>query len=327
MPLKVTVSGKYYQDHLQDSITNKFSDIAERFTESYYKWFDDLLYTENYRKCSLLSAKYMMEYLYHEFGALVCNDGYSLKVIREVRSSPSLRKITNILRLNKHGLSERCVFDMLVIYHIVSKMFYNKTDNVEVYVEKYPCKHLLSWAGKTALNGTLKLNILLDNKDMIKYNMHGEIARLLHINKEACDCIFEKFDEDIMKLTPKRENKKYDIYKRFLAPKEEAVRRNVTAIQIKRCSDESIKMDRLSIVKYPKSDEIYDDIMEDITKNNTKESVVLIYDWEGIVERFVYSDKSFYLMAFKYDKNGLRRIRKDEAFKCFHQLYGEMAGR
>lgn len=162
---------------------------------------------------------------------------------------------------------------------------------------------------------------------MIRYNMHGEIAYLLHINKEACDCIFEKFDKDIMKLTPKRENKKYDIYKRFLAPKEEAGQRNVTAIQIKRCSDESIKMDRLSIVKYPKSDEIYDDIMEDITKNNTKESVVLIYDWEGIVERFVYSDKSSYLMAFKYDKNGLRRIRKDEAFKCFHQLYGEMAGR
>ena len=327
MPLKVTVSGKYYRDHLQDRVTNKFSDIAGRLTESYYKWFDDFLYTETDRKCSLLSAKYIMEYLYHEFGALVCNDGYSLKMIREVRSSPSLREITNILRLNKQGLSERCVFDMLVIDHIVSQMFYNKTDSVEVYVEKYPCKHLLSWAWKTALNGTLKINILLDNKDMIRYNMHGEIAYLLHINKEACDCIFEKFDKDIMKLTPKRENKKYDIYKRFLSPKEEAGQRIVTAIQIKRCSDESIKMDRLSIVKYPKSDEIYYDIMEDITKNNTKESVVLIYDWEGIVERFVYSDKSSYLMAFKYDKNGLRRIRKDEAFKCFHQLYGEMAGR
>ena len=138
MPLKVTVSGKYYRDDLQDSITIKFSDIAERLTESYYKWFDDSLYTETYRKRSLLSAKYIMEYLYHEFGALVCNDGYSLKVIREVRSSPSLRKITNILRLNKQGLSERCVFDMLVIDHIVSQMFYNKTDSVEVYVEKYP---------------------------------------------------------------------------------------------------------------------------------------------------------------------------------------------
>ncbi|MEE1551944.1 MAG: hypothetical protein U0K24_01415, partial [Lachnospiraceae bacterium] len=258
MPLKVTVSGKYYRDHLQDRVTNKFSDIAGRLTESYYKWFDDFLYTETDRKCSLLSAKYIMEYLYHEFGALVCNDGYSLKMIREVRSSPSLREITNILRLNKQGLSERCVFDMLVIDHIVSQMFYNKTDSVEVYVEKYPCKHLLSWAWKTALNGTLKINILLDNKDMIRYNMHGEIAYLLHINKEACDCIFEKFDKDIMKLTPKRENKKYDIYKRFLSPKEEAGQRIVTAIQIKRCSDESIKMDRLSIVKYPKSDEIYD---------------------------------------------------------------------
>ena len=79
MPLKVTVSGKYYRDDLQDSITIKFSDIAERLTESYYKWFDDSLYTETYRKRSLLSAKYIMEYLFLEFGVLVCNDGYCIK--------------------------------------------------------------------------------------------------------------------------------------------------------------------------------------------------------------------------------------------------------
>ena len=77
-------------------------------------------------------------------------------------------------------------------------------------------------------------------------------------------------------------------------------------------------------MKYPNDEELYDDIMSEITEDPINECIVIVYDRENIPERFVYSKKSNYYRAFRYSKGRLRRIRKDDAFERFHAMYLEM---
>lgn len=195
-----------------------------------------------------------------------------------------------------------------------------KTDTVEIVVGDDIDVSFLDWAEKTSLEGTVHILKLLREKDIVSGNYNFKVYR--YNDKQIyCD------RTDMAALTHEREARSFENYKKYDMPPKETVCKYPSAIQIKRDNDGKISIKILSIVKYPNDEELYDDIMGEIIENPINECIVIVYDRENIPERFVYSDKSFYLMAFKYDENGLRRIRKDEAFKCFHELYGEMVGR
>lgn len=86
-------------------------------------------------------AKYIMEYLFLEFGVLVCNDGYCIKDMNDTG-----------VQNNIMDIKEEYMRDIVLIYYIVLYSDDINADKISVSTEGRLGKHFLSWAKKTSLN-------------------------------------------------------------------------------------------------------------------------------------------------------------------------------
>ena len=79
MQLKITAEATYvspFYDILGHHSSEEIVTLFDCLTESHYKSRSNFLFR---KETSLMSAKYIMEYLFLEFGVIVCNEGYSIK--------------------------------------------------------------------------------------------------------------------------------------------------------------------------------------------------------------------------------------------------------
>lgn len=288
---------------------SSYGRVIKKLTSDHYTAFDGEI-DEEY-EYSIKAAKYIMEFLYYEADAVVRSNGYSLKAVKKhIRFQEGAEK--SIFDLS-YDLMTCCV----MIDEILQTMYHEKTDTVEIVVGDDFDVSFLDWVEKTSLKGTVNILKLLREKDIVSGNYNFKIYR--YKDKQIyCD------RTDMAALTPEREARSFENYRKYDMPPKETICKYPSAIQIKRDTYGKISIKILSIVKYPNNEELYDDIMSEITEDPINECIVIVYDRENIPERFVYSKRSNYYRAFRYSKGRLRRIRKDDAFERFHAMYLEM---
>lgn len=314
MQLKITAEATYispFYDILGHRSSEKIVTLFDRLTESHYKSHSNFLFR---KETSLMSAKYIMEYLFLEFGVIVCNEGYSIKDM----SDTGVQR--NILDIKKEYMQ-----DMLMIKDIVTKIGYGNKDDIEISTEEPLGDHFLSWAKKTSLDAKVKIVILLNSFKLPKYNQCKDLSVFLNADKNNVDQYIEKFDEDITKLTPKFEFCRYRNQIHSYMPIEKGYEKYPTAIHLIRDNDGKVFMTRDEFTNYPTISYMRCKILTRIEIKGYLESVTLIYDKRDLADRLIYSDVSEFLVAYKYNNGKLRKINKHQAFTMFHRLYKEMS--
>lgn len=242
-------------------------------------------------------AKYIMEYLFLEFGVIVCNEGYS---IRDMNDTGVQNNIMDI--------KEEYMCDIVLIYHIVLYSDDINADKISVSTEGRLEKHFLSWAKKTSLTGQVKI-ICAIKEDLIStydYNV-------LHIEKE----------KDIIALTPEREERYYErYYNNYIKSQHTA---DPTIISISRTSDGKLELtNNVLNGNFKNRGELLFRLKKEFITDEVDESIILTYNKSYIPERLVYEKESDFYAAFYYKNGILSRKRQGNAFKCFHVLYIEM---
>lgn len=313
MQLKITAEATYVSPFfyiLGHHSSEKIVTLFDCLTESHYKSHSNFLFR---KETSLMSAKYIMEYLFLEFGVIVCNEGYSIKDMNDTGVQ------RNILDIKKEYMR-----DIVLIYYIVLYSDDINADKISVSTEGRLGKHFLSWAKKTSLNKKVNIAVILNENKMLEYRKCKDLSVLLNIDKNSTDHIFEKYDKNKFDLTPCGEHIRYEYYMHFIVP-EKMFTEFFTSIQIKREDSGEINIVREELTTDSRKGDKYHQIKNSIKTENIAESVTLIYDKEFLAERFVYSEKSRFLAAYRYNNGKLRRINKHQAFTMFHRLYKEMS--
>lgn len=314
MQLKITAEATYvspFYDTLGHHSSEEIVTLFDCLTESHYKSRSNFLFR---KETSLMSAKYIMEYLFLEFGVIVCNEGYSIKDMNDTGVQ------RNILDIKKEYMQ-----DILMIKEIVTKIGYVNKDNIEISTKKTLGDHFLSWAKKTSLDSKVKIIILLNNLKLPKYNQCKDLSVFLNADKNNVDHYIEKFDEDITKFTPEFEYYRYRDYIFFYMPREKGYEKYPTAIHLIRDNNGKVFMTRDEFTNYPTISYMRCQILNRIEKEGYLESVTLIYDKRYLADRLIYSDVSEFLVAYKYNNGKLRKINKHQAFTTFHRLYKDMS--
>ncbi|WP_456032521.1 hypothetical protein [Ruminococcus sp.] len=314
MQLKITTDIRY-MDPIKKSFGNDtstyFSEAVYILTSNYYEQQSSFFFNKcTYMKC----AKYIMEYLFLEFGVIVCNEGYSIKDM----SDTGVQR--NILDIKKEYMQ-----DILIIKEIVTKIGYGNKDDIEISTEEPLGDHFLSWAKKTSLDAKVKIVILLNSFKLPKYNQCKDLSVFLNADKNNVDQYIEKFDEDITKLTPKFEFCRYRNQILSYMPIEKGYEKYPTAIHLIRDNNGKVFMTRDEFTNYPTISYMRCKILTRIEIKGYLESVTLIYDKRDLADRLIYSDVSEFLVAYKYNNGKLRKINKHQAFMTFHRLYKEMS--
>lgn len=313
MQLKITTDIRY-MDPIKKSFGNDtstyFSEAVYILTSNYYEQQSSFFFNKcTYMKC----AKYIMEYLFLEFGVLVCNDGYCIKDMNDTG-----------VQNNIMDIKEEYMRDIVLIYYIVLYSDDINADKISVSTEGRLGKHFLSWAKKASLNKKVNIAVILNENKMLEYRKCKDLSVLLNIDKNSTDHIFEKYDKNKFDLTPCGEHIRYEYYMHFIVP-EKMFTEFFTSIQIKREDSGEINIVREELTTDSRKGDKYHQIKNSIKTENIAESVTLIYDKEFLAERFVYSEKSRFLAAYRYNNGKLRRINKHQAFTMFHRLYKEMS--
>mgnify|MGYP000958216540 FL=1 len=132
----------------------------------------------------------------------------------------------------------------VMIDEILQTMYHEKTDTVEIVVGDDFDVSFLDWVEKTSLKGTVNILKLLREKDIVSGNYNFKIYR--YKDKQIyCD------RTDMAALTPEREARSFENYKKYDMPPKETICKYPSAIQIKRDTYGKISIKILSIVKYP----------------------------------------------------------------------------
>lgn len=277
MQLKITTDIRY-MDPIKKSFGNDtstyFSEAVYILTSNYYEQQSSFFFNKcTYMKC----AKYIMEYLFLEFGVLVCNDGYCIKDMNDTG-----------VQNNIMDIKEEYMRDIVLIYYIVLYSDDINADKISVSTEGRLGKHFLSWAKKTSLNKKVNIAVILNENKMLEYRKCKDLSVLLNIDKNSTDHIFEKYDKNKFDLTPCGEHIRYEYYMHFIVP-EKMFTEFFTSIQIKREDSGEINIVREELTTDSRKGDKYHQIKNSIKTENIAESVTLIYDKEFLAERFVYS--------------------------------------
>ena len=321
MSLKLKIAAKYAGDcNACGCSTTLFLEILQMLTSDFYE--DNAKEYYLGRERSMIIAKYIMEYLFFTNGLVVCEDGYCVKKVIDVGNpiwQVEANRINNILDINQYYL--RNVF---IIYTIVLKLYNSDTNEVDVAVNNELSSMFVDWADRTELEGTVKINILLDNEALTKYKECRSLAEfVLWSDENNANCEIETYNEDLVNLTPEREADLYNSYKELLVIRKNNRLSFITVIQIKRCSDGKIEFGIIPTSSYPNDEKLYNSIMCNTRKD--EESITLVYGKHDLGERFIYNKASNFYRAFRVYKGKLYKLDKADAFERFHQLYQEMA--
>lgn len=109
---------------------------------------------EDEKKRKLMTAKYIMEYLYNDCGYVVANDGCSVMCIRECIYDDTIGKKRNILDLEYSSM-----IVVALIYHIVNELYYHGDNIVYIAVTGDPEMSFLNWVEKIPLTGHVKIEL------------------------------------------------------------------------------------------------------------------------------------------------------------------------
>lgn len=297
MPLNIK-SRSVFGEFANENICRKseLSAVLEKLTKVYYERV--FKGSESY-ECSLLSARYILEYLFLEHRMTLCDEGYCVHVSGD--SSGFFRG--NVLEvLENHAL------DIVVIDRIVAPLYSKKRKTKHVlYIDNNV--RIFDWARKTGLNGNIELNVIIDKKELCYENME--------INRYSEDHQNSSRRKGLMKLTPKNEECSYE---RYISEVEGQERGNKTVLYMWKSDDKKIGLKEIPISSYPIATKIYDILQKYAEKHPNEEGVMLVYDQRNMPARFVYSEKSPFVAGYRCSGGVLKEIDKNTALDLFHWL-------
>lgn len=258
---------------------------------------------EDEKKRKLMTAKYIMEYLYNDCGYVVANDGCSVMYVRGYQYDDTIGKKRNILDLEHSSM-----IVVALIYHIVNELYYHGDNIVYIAVTRDPGMSFLNWAEKIPLTGHVKLICAIKEDQLTTYNYD-----VLHIEKE----------KDIIALTPEREERYYkEYYNNYIALQQTE---EPTIISISRTSDGKLELtNNVLHGSFKNRRELLSKLKEEFITDEVDESIILAYNKSYIPERLVYEKEADFYAGFYYKNGVFSRKRQRNAFERFHVLYIEM---